>query len=116
VQCLDGVAGCYSALYRLQLKQSTGLMGDQLLFSPHPNSMVREIRLDFLRQFLSSPPMIFVETNYRFGDPQTFDKVNMWPEFADFLRHNYTLVTEKSWGLPSQKEEPLGYRIYLRNR
>jgi hypothetical protein len=116
VQCLDGLAGCYSALYRLQLKQSTGLMGDQLLFSSHPNSIIRESRRDFLRQFLSSPPMIFVVTNYRFGDPQTFNKVNMWPEFADVLRHNYTLVTERTWGLPSQKEEPLGYRIYLRNR
>jgi hypothetical protein len=116
VQCLDGVAGCYSALYRLQLKQSTGLMGDQLLFSSHPNSAVSDFRDNFFREITSAPPTVFVETSYRFGDRQTFNKVDAWPEFAEFLRNNYTLTTEQTWGKPSPEADPMGYRIYLRNR
>lgn len=87
-------------------------MGDQLLFSAHSNRIISETRRDFLNQILSAPPMVFVVTNYRFGDTQTFDKLNEWPEFPYFLRHNYTLVTERTFGYPSQKEEPLGYCIY----
>jgi hypothetical protein len=106
VQCLDGLAGCYSALYRLQLKQSTGFMGDQLLFSSHTDSTVIDLRNIFFREITSAPPMVFVETDYRFGDPQTFNKVNEWPEFAAFLRQNYTLTSQR---------DSLGYRIYLHN-
>jgi hypothetical protein len=114
VQCLDGVAGCFSALYRLQLRQSTGVIGDQLLFSSHPNSTVSDIRSEFFREITSAPPMIFVETNYRFGDRQTFNKVNAWPEFANFLQQNYTIAYERP--LQTSGAETLGYRIYLRNR
>jgi hypothetical protein len=115
VQCLDGVAGCYSALFRLHLKQRTGIMGDQLLFSPHANSSVAAVRDEFLRDIQSAPPMIFVETNYRLGDEQTFNKLNEWPQFAEFLRLNYSLAVQRPEGNPLDKNEPLGYRIYLRN-
>ena len=114
VQCLDGVAGCYSALYRLRLKQSTGLMGDQLLFSSRPNPAVDIYRDEFMNQIESDPPLIFIETSYRFGDPQTFNKIDAWPVFAHFLRTNYALVSEGPGDLRTQGADPLGYRIYLR--
>ena len=114
VQCLDGVSGCYSALYRLNLRQSTGFMGDQLLFSPNTNSAVDKYREEFMNEVQSNPPLIFVETNYRFGDRQTFDKIDAWPNFATYLRNNYALVREGPDTLRTQGPEPLGYRIYLK--
>ncbi len=60
----------------------------------------------------AAPPKVFIETSYRLGDP--FNKINTWPDFADYLRNNYALVTEWTTVLVT-REEPLGYRIYLRN-
>jgi hypothetical protein len=114
VQCLDGVAGCYSALYRLRLTQSTGLMGDQLLFSSRPNPAVDRYRDEFITEIKSNPPLIFVETSYTFGDPQSFDKIDRWPAFADFLRTNYVLVGGGPGDLRTQEADVMGYRIYLR--
>jgi hypothetical protein len=115
VQCLDGIVGCYSVLYRLQLKQSTGFMGDQVLFSVHPSPVVQSLRDEFMHEIVAAPPLVFVETDYWFGQRQSFDKIGAWPEFADYIRTNYSLVSEWPSPMPVADSEPLGYRIYRRN-
>jgi len=105
VQCLDGLDGCYSALYRLQLKQSTGLMGDQLLFSVRSDPSVDAFRNTFLHNMQNAPPKVIIETKYRFGDLQTLDKIDAWPAFASFLQQNYRIAYQR---------DALGYRIYSR--
>jgi hypothetical protein len=113
VQCLDGMVGCYSALYRLGLTSSTGFMGDQLLFSTHSSPAVLQQRAEFWREIMASPPLIFVETNYWYGERQSFDMIEAWPEFAAYLGSSYNLVTE--WNAPTPLGwEPIGYRIYRR--
>jgi hypothetical protein len=113
VQCLDGVAGCYSALFRLNLVQSTGFVGDQQLFSPHASATEDRLREEFWRDIEAAPPKFFIETDYWYGEPQRFaDKIDTWPQFAEFLEKNYSLVSE--WPVPMPKKDPfpLGYRIY----
>jgi hypothetical protein len=113
VQCLDVVDGCYSALYRLRIKQSTGLMGDQFLFSLRPNSAISKFREEFLREIESAPPTVFVETNFWYGEPTSFRKIEAWPQFAEFLLQNYTIVSERSFPTSPADSEAPGYRIYL---
>jgi hypothetical protein len=115
VQCLDGVAGCYSALFRLDLIQSTGLVGDQVMFSRRPSTVVDSLRKEFWQGIEASPPKFFVETDYWYGEPQDFDKINAWPQFAEFLKRNYSLVSEWPVPMPTQEPYPLGYRIYRLN-
>jgi hypothetical protein len=116
VQCLDGMVGCYSALYRLNLISSTGMMGDQGLFSTHPSPVVDRARAEFWQQIIAAPPEIFVETNYWYGERQSFDMIDAWPDFSKLIRDNYTLVSE--WLTPSPGPDPerLGYRIYVHNQ
>jgi hypothetical protein len=115
IQCLDVVDGCYSALYRLQLKQITGIMGDQLLFSVQPSSAVSGIREEFLRQIESSPPRVFVVTNFWYGESPSFNNLDSWPKFAEFLRNNYTVVSEQTFPKSPTDADVPGYRIYLRS-
>jgi hypothetical protein len=115
VQCLDGVAGCYSALFRLNLVQSTGFVGDQQFFSPHPNTTRDRLREEFWQDIKAAPPKFFVETDYWYGEPQRFDKINAWPQFAEFLLKNYSLVSEWPTPMPTKDPFPLGYRIYRHN-
>jgi hypothetical protein len=115
VQCLDSVYGCYSALYRLQLQQSTGLMGDQLLFPHKVDQTILDLRGDFWRQIVTNPPRIFIETNAWPWGEQTFTKVEAWPEFSEFLRKNYTIISERTFSESVTDLYPAGYRIYRRN-
>lgn len=114
VQCLDAVDGCYSALYRLKIKQSTGLMGDQLIFSHQPNSAIIEFREQFLRGLELAPPTVFVETNFLYGEPRSFRKIEAWPQFDDFLRQNYAIVAERTFPTSPADSDAPGYRIYFR--
>jgi hypothetical protein len=116
IQCLDGMVGCYSALYRLNLVQSTGMMGDQGIFSTRSSPVVERARADFLQEITAAPPMVFVVTNYWYGERQSFDMIDVWPEFAKFIQNNYTLVTEWLPPSPIPGAERLGYRIYHRNQ
>ncbi len=115
VQCLDGVAGCYGALYRLRLQQSTGVMGDQLLFPSKATGVATNLREEFWRKITSAPPTFFIVTNYWYGGPQTFDKLNSWPQLADYLQSNYVIVVERTFQGPVRDAYPLGYRIYQRS-
>jgi hypothetical protein len=88
-------------------------MGDQLLFSTHSSPAVLQQRAEFWREIMASPPLIFVETNYWYGERQSFDMIEAWPEFAAYLGSSYNLVTE--WNAPTPLGwEPIGYRIYRR--
>jgi hypothetical protein len=117
VQCLDVVAGCYSALFRLNLIQSTGFVGDEHLFSPHASTTQDSMREEFWQDIEAAPPKFFVETDYWYDAEglQRFDKINAWPQFADFLLKNYSLVSEWPTPMPAKDPYPLGYRIYRHN-
>lgn len=114
VQCLDGITGCFSALYRLGIKQSTGLMGDQVLFSTQANPVVQGLRDEVWQKIIASPPTFFIETNYWFGERQSMDKITAWPQFATFIHNNYEMVAEWPSPMPATESQPLGYRIYRR--
>ncbi len=116
IQCLDGIAGCYSALYRLQLASSTGFMGDQLLFQQTSTPAVERARALFWQQLASNPPNVFVETNYWYGGPQQFTKINTWPAFQAWLLANYTLLQTRTFPAHTGDIDPIGYQIYLRRR
>ena len=111
VQCFDLVNGCLNALYRLRIAQSTGTTGDLLLFSPTPSPAVSYYRAWFTAHESEHIPEVIVLGNEYYHQAQTsFDKVNTWPEYAEYLRRNYTPVIERHFG---HNNEP-AYRIYLR--
>lgn len=114
IQCLDGITGCYSALYRLGLQQSTGVMGDQLLFQTTVSPTVLQYRSSFFRDITASPPQVFIETNYWYGGPQRFDKTATWPEFDRWLHTHYTLYQQRTFPQHPSDIDPIGYQIYLR--
>ena len=77
VQCLDGVAGCYSALFRLNLVQSTGFVGDQQFFSPHPNSTRDRLREEFWKDIEAAPPKVFCRNRLLVRRAATFRQDRM---------------------------------------
>ncbi len=116
IQCLDGITGCYSALYRLQLVSSTGFMGDQLLFQQVATPAVQRARALFQQQIAHNTPTVFVETNYWYGGPQQFTKIATWPAFDGWLLAHYTLVQTRTFPEQPGDIDPIGYRIYVRHR
>ena len=111
VQCFDLVNGCLNALYRLRIEQSTGTTGDLLLFSPKPGPAVDFYRGWFAaREPLHSPTVIVLGNEYYHQAKTSFDKIDTWPAYADFLRANYVPVVERHFG---HNNEP-AYRILLR--
>lgn len=114
VQCLDGIVGCYSALYRLGLQQSTGVMGDQLLFQTAISPTVTRYRDSFFRDITANPPQVFIETNYWYGGPQRFEKTATWPIFDQWLHTHYTLYQQRTFPEHPADIDPIGYQIYLR--
>jgi hypothetical protein len=111
VQCLDMVLGCYRALYRLGLVQSTGIMGDLALFSPDDGNVVPYSRRIFWDDMHKNPPQVIVLSSERFGVKYSFDKLNAWPQFRDYLNSAYTLDVSRSFG--SFDGNVLAYRIYV---
>ncbi len=112
VQCLDMVTGCYSALYRLGLMQSTGFMGDLSFFGPDDGNVVPYYRKIFWNDIQDNPPQVFVLSSERFGVKYSFDKLDAWPQFRDYLNSAYTLDVSRSFG--SFDGNLLAYRIYVR--
>jgi hypothetical protein len=111
VQCLDIVTGCYGALYRLGLVQSTGFMGDLALFGPDDGNVVPYSRQIFWDDMHKNPPRVIVLSNQWFGQPYSFDKLNAWPQFRDYLNSAYTLDVTRNEG--SFYGYALAYRIYV---
>jgi hypothetical protein len=109
VQCLDMVDGCMNALYHLNIVQQTGLTGDNLLFPPDPSFFaVQHYRQLFWDGLIAHPPSVFVLSDEQFLDEASFDKLNRWPPFANYLATHYDLYTAHSFNIT------VAYRIYLR--
>jgi hypothetical protein len=118
VQCIDTLGGCINTLYDLKIVQSTGFLYDCYLFLPGHNPVTDQYRAAFWAAFQQARPKVLILTSqYCFG-PDSFQKINTWPQFADNLAHSYTQVTE--WH-PTQQEHwwtrlktPSQFRIYIR--
>jgi hypothetical protein len=111
VQCLDMVTGCYSALYRLGLVQSTGFMWDLQFFGPDDGNIVPYYRQMFWEDIHSHPPQVIILSSEWFREKYSFDKLNAWPQFRDYLNSAYTLEVSRSFG--SFDGNVLAYRIYV---
>ncbi|MDQ1692968.1 MAG: hypothetical protein QOH85_503 [Acidobacteriaceae bacterium] len=110
VQCMDLVEGCYTALYHLKLVQSTGMMGDLLLFSANESTVVDQYRSGYWKQLTAKPPAVIVLTNEWFGHLPSFDKLGAWPSFASYLEANYQMTIARDF----PEEADHAYRVYLR--
>jgi hypothetical protein len=114
VQCLDLVTGCYSALYRLGIMQSTGVMGDLAFFGPDDGNIVPYYRQIFWDELQKNPPKVVVLSSEWFGKKYSFNKLNAWPQFRDYLNSAYTLEVSRRFG--SFDGNVLAYRIYVRKQ
>jgi hypothetical protein len=99
--------------------QTTGMMGDVLLFATEKSPVVDYYRDQYWKELTSNPPAVIVLTNEWFGHKSTFDKINQWPSFATYLRDNYQLVVarklkEQPGRLYRTQSTDHAYRIYLR--
>ena len=112
VQCLDMVGGCFSALYRLGLVESTGIMGDTVFFGPDDGKTVPYYRNLFWDDLHKDPPAVILLSNEWYQESSySFDKLNTWPEFRDYLNSTYRLdATEGPFVLYGY---PMVYRIYV---
>jgi hypothetical protein len=109
VQCLDMTDGCLNALYRLRLVQNSGTLGDTMIFSSNNASpVVQHYRQLFWDHLQTDPPDAFLMSKELFLDPPTFDKVQRWPLFAQYLAEHYDLYCER------RMDEKFAYRIYVR--
>ncbi len=121
VQCFDLVFGCLNSLYHLRLVENTGFTGDLLLFSKDPSAATAFYRTKFRESQEKHPAAVYVITNEVFGEPNSFAKIDRWPEFSAYLAENYVLATERVfpmedvWGTkPLPDDRARAYRIYLR--
>jgi len=105
------VTGCYSALYRLGLVQSTGFMGDTSFFGPDDGDSVPYFRKIFWDEIHQNPPEVIVLSSERFGIKYSYDKLDAWPQFRDYLNSAYRLDTSRTFG--SFGGDVLAYRIYV---
>jgi hypothetical protein len=124
VQCLDVSDGCPTALYNMNLTQSTGHLYDCYLFYDQPNAERDRIREQFWREITKNPPALFVvSSNDCESWPQrpgyNYQKMSRWPQFNDYLNANYHIYVER---IPphmvnsgSSPSKPVGYRIYVQN-
>lgn len=110
VQCMDLVQGCYTALYHLKVVQSTGMMGDMLLFTTDQSPVVDYYRDKYWKELTSNSPAVIVITNEWFGHLPSFNKLNQWPRFSSYLEDNYQLVVARHF----DREADHAYRIYVR--
>jgi hypothetical protein len=109
VQCLDMVDGCMNALLHLGIVQQTGRTGDNLLFASDPSlAVVEHDRRQFWDSLAAHPPDVFVLSDEKFPDAASFDKLDRWPQFRQYLSDNYELRSEHRFDIG------VAYRIYVR--
>ena len=125
VQCFDLVYGCLNALYHEGIVENTGFTGDLLFFSPKPGAATAYYRERYWRLERRDPPTVLVLSNQELLRPNNYSRVERWPEFAAYVRANFTEVVERRF--PNEagathfagERRPLadedGYRIYVRN-
>ena len=124
VQCFDLTYGCFSALYRLGLLQDTGFTGDLLFFSPTDSAAVRYYRAMFWRLAEKDPADVLVISDQWLQSDDSYNKLNSWPEFVQYLNGNYSLVLARRFApdpdppghilRETDVPQPPAYRIYLR--
>jgi hypothetical protein len=112
VQCLDMIGGCLTALYHLDLVQSTGFTGDTQFFGVDDGKIVPYYRNILLTDLRTNPPAVIILSNEWYQESSySFDKLNTWPEFRDYLNSAYTLdATQGPFDLYGY---PMSYRIYV---
>lgn len=112
VECLDMVGGCYSALFRMGLAGSTGFTGDAGLFALTDNAVVQSYRNLFLKDVAEAPPKVIILGNDFFEkSTYSFEKLNTWPAFNQFLAAHYRLYGNR--GPFTLYGYPMAYRIYV---
>jgi hypothetical protein len=115
VQCFDLVFGCMSALYHLRIVENTSYTGDLLLFPLEDSAATEYYRAKYWELEQQDPAQLIVLSNEWFQQPNSFDKVDYWPAFKQFLAANYALVVQRRLehqGL--DPNNPEAYRIYVR--
>jgi hypothetical protein len=119
IQCIDTIDGCLSALYRLHITQSTGMLYDEFLFVPRGVATQKEydvisgVKEDFLGHMFVNPPRVIVMTPWLFPDgPDNYAKIKLWPEFDSFIAHCYRMDIERQ--IVGERSDHPGYRIYVR--
>jgi hypothetical protein len=106
---MDMVTGCVGALYRLELVQNTGFIGDYMFFGPPGSSPSPYYRDIFLGDVQRNPPTVLVLTTARLAADDSYDKIVQWPQFVELLNSRYTLDVTRI----SDPNLRRGYRIYL---
>jgi hypothetical protein len=118
IECLDFTSGCVTTLYRMRVEESTGFLYDCYLFEPVTNAVVRGYRERFWRELASRPPEVIVLSNQDCERRAGFDKIDRWPELAEWLRRKYRVEKEVTppekvrWA--STVVDSASYRIYAR--
>ncbi|MDQ2833355.1 MAG: hypothetical protein M3Y50_06315, partial [Acidobacteriota bacterium] len=106
VQCLDMVDGCFSTLYHLGLLPNTTFMSDYMLLGPVGSPPLTHYRDLFWNDIHKNPPKVIVLTKMWLSEGQSFQKLDQWPELADYLNSAYSLDVTRSF-------QDRGYRIYV---
>lgn len=112
LECLDGVDGCTTVALRMRAIMATGYLGGFLFFLNEQNPSLESMRQDFLTRLRATKPWIIVMSSQQWPAIlyEGYERLSFWPEFAEYLRNNYSLQVER--GLNAQ--HITGYRIYLR--
>jgi hypothetical protein len=118
VQCIDTTGGCYNALYREHLVQSTGFLYDEFIFGQDRNGVVMANRRAFWTAIQAQPPAVFIVVDGLFpSGPPGFGKLARWPQFDEYLRANYVMYAQRQplhevhwWNRP---DPPQAYRLYV---
>lgn len=119
VQCMDTIDGCSNAFYDLRILPATGLLSDFLVFGSPDQAAVRQTRAGFQNALWSSPPSVILVTSPLFPrGPNDFKKLQLWPEFEEYLNSRYSLCVQRTLRKPvdlggMRPQLPPGYRIYL---
>lgn len=118
VQCVDSISGCATTLYDLNLIQSTGQMQDELLFAAPPKESSRQareiadLRRAFLAELIKNPPKLLIVSPWLFPEgPDSYQKLQRWPEFLNLLQQRFILREERR--LAPNINGPAGYRLYV---
>ena len=111
VQCLDMVGGCLSALYRLGLVQTTGFTGDTQFFGPDDGKVVPLYRDMLMKELRATPPDVIIVSNEWYqSSTYSFEKLNTWPQFRDYLNANYRLDATEG---PFDFYGTMSFRVYV---
>ncbi len=112
VQCMDLVGGCLSALYREGILQTTGSTGDLPFFGPDDGKVVPYYRKTLWDELQANPPEVIIVSNEWYqSSSYSFEKLETWPAFRDYLNSEYRVdMTEAA----SLYGNPFVYRVYVR--